>query len=802
MFHWVEHSKFTLRSDELFSAIILGSPEWIVPAVALCLAALVFVFAGYRQVHGVRRPALMIAGILKAIACLLCAVILVEPLWTGKRPKSGANLFLVVADNSQGMQIRDKNSNQTRGQQLQKILTDEQAPWSTRLQQDFQVRRYLFDQGLQRTDNFLDLNFEGTSSAVGGALSSLGERFKNRPVAGVLLFTDGNATDVSSFQNLSKDGLPPIYPVLIGSSEPVSDLGIERLTVSESGFEDSPISVEADVRASGFAGSKVVAEICDLEGKVQGRHVHEVREPEQQFKVRFRIRPEKPGVSFYRVRIHEEGGQADLDSGDSKKEATLANNQELVAVDRGEGPYRILYVSGRPNWEFKFLRRSLEEDDQLDLVALIRIAKREAKFDFRGRAGESANSLFRGFEGKSEEEAEQYDEPVLIRMNVQHEQELRDGFPKTAQQLYGYHAVVLDDIESEFFTHDQLKLLHDFVSNRGGSLLMLGGLESFANGKYARTPVGEALPVYVDRVAAPSAGSDLKLSLTREGWLQPWVRLRDNEQDERIRLEQMPAFRTVNAVRGVKPGASVVASARDASGREHPALVVQRFGRGKSAALTIGDLWRWGIRQEPQSRDLAKAWRQIARWLVADVRDEVELEVLNNDGSVGQAVQLLVRVADEEYKPLDNAQVQIEVTGPDEETLTMSASPSTEEAAVYQADYVPRSQGAYLVRATVKDADNQKELGVKQAGWTSNPGAEEFRRVQPNRTLMEELAQATGGKVLEPGELESFVKSLPSRPVPVTELWASPLWHRPALLMLVVACLATEWGLRRWRGLA
>ncbi len=59
--------------------------------------------------------------------------------------------------------------------------------------------------------------------------------------------------------------------------------------------------------------------------------------------------------------------------------------------------------------------------------------------------------------------------------------------------MYRYHAVVLDDIEAEFFTQDQLSLLRSFVSHRGGGLLMLGGPDSFADGKYDRNPVGELL---------------------------------------------------------------------------------------------------------------------------------------------------------------------------------------------------------------------------------------------------------------------------------------------------------------------
>ncbi len=105
--------------------------------------------------------------------------------------------------------------------------------------------------------------------------------------------------------------------------------------------------------------------------------------------------------------------------------------------------------AGRPNWEFKFLRRAIEEDQQVQLVALVRIARREPKFDFRGRAGESTNPLFRGFGKPGDETAETYDKPVLVRLGTEDAAELRDGFPKTAEDLYRYHAIIVDDLEAE-----------------------------------------------------------------------------------------------------------------------------------------------------------------------------------------------------------------------------------------------------------------------------------------------------------------------------------------------------------------
>ena len=108
-----------------------------------------------------------------------------------------------------------------------------------------------------------------------------------------------------------------------------------------------------------------------------------------------------------------------------------------MVVDRGEGPYRVLYVSGRANWEFKFLKRALDDDDEVALVGLVRIAKKEPKFTFKGRTGESSNPLFRGFKN-ADQDTEEYDKPVLIRLNTRDAEELKGGFPTTAEELFEY----------------------------------------------------------------------------------------------------------------------------------------------------------------------------------------------------------------------------------------------------------------------------------------------------------------------------------------------------------------------------
>ena len=149
---------------------------------------------------------------------------------------------------------------------------------------------------------------------------------------------------------------------------------------------------------------------------------------------RFQIQPDKPGLHFYQVetRAREElGGDAA-----QSREATLANNRQIVAVDRGQEPFRVLYVGGRPNWEFKFLNRAVGDDPQVQMVSIIRVAKREPKFNFKSRDGESSLiPLFRAFSGQTDDETARYDQPVIIRLNTQDEFELRGNFPKTAEEL-------------------------------------------------------------------------------------------------------------------------------------------------------------------------------------------------------------------------------------------------------------------------------------------------------------------------------------------------------------------------------
>lgn len=813
----------------LFAAIQLSSRDWLLPAAGFLLVAVMLLTWTYLRAHADRKlrtacAFLKLLGLAALLACLL------EPLWSTQRARPGANFFTVVADNSQGLGIKDRGETKTRGQSLTNLLAPQTAGWQDRLEKNFQVRRYVFDSRLQSTKDFSELIFDGRASSIGAALRTIGERFRGQPLAGVLLLTDGNATDLPDGK-LDTAGLPPIYPVVIGRDDTINDLAIQKVAVSQTAFEDQPVTVQAEVHAGGYGGRMIAAQLLDQDGKlVQELNQRATRDTDT---FRFQWRPEKSGVSFYRVRVSAKDELGQFTQPETSTEATLANNTRLVTLDRGKGPYRILYVSGRPNWEFKFLNRALAEDDQVELIGLIRIAKREkgfGQFAFRSRPGESANPLFRGFD-RTGEDTEGYHEPVLkwLLPSQGDTNIVTAGFPKTADTLFKYHAVILDDLEAEFFTRDQMSLLQKFVSERGGGFLMLGGAESFHQGKYEHTPIGEILPVYLDFARETKPPGNLRLNLTTLGWLEPWARLRDNEASERTRLTEMPVLQVLNRVRDVKPGASVIAEVADESGEKYPALVAQRFGNGRVGALLIGDLWRWGLRDEGARHDQDKAWRQMIRWLIADVPERIVFTAEPKRDDANQALALQVRARDKEFKPLDNAAVKITVTAvatvddgrrPREEAETpkqpadarpltsaatnsvrLNAEPALTEAGLYEALFVPRVTGGYLAEAVVTDADGV-EVGRAQSGWSADPAGEEFKSLKPNRALLESIARQTGGEVISANNLAAFADKLPGRNAPITEGVTVPLWHQPLVFLLALTCFAAEWGLRRWKGMA
>lgn len=806
------------------ASLTAGDQSWIIPAVCTAIAGLALIF--WLNRHRFHADARGLAGPLcRGLAWLLLTACLVNPLWSSLRPRSGANVLAVAVDASRSLDVRPSASTATRAEEFLTLLRTGESTtplgWLKRLEQDFQLRRYTISDRLQQTDSFESVSFNGPASSLQSALRSLQQRYAGQPLAGILLLTDGNATDLP-LDLTQFDQLPPIYPVLPSADLQLPDVSTGSFTITQSAFDDAPVAIQVSPQITGAESGKVRISLLAEDGTPIETQARDVADPAP---LRFKHRPTGSGTVFYRL----QAALVDEAGADVSAEATAVNNSQLIAVQRPSNARRILYVTGRPNWDFKFLRRAIESDLQLHITGLIRIARREARFDFRGREGETSNSLFRGFDRADPDTVEEYDEPVLVRLNTKSPDELRAGFPESPEELFRYDAVILDDLEADFFQADQMQLLYDFVSRRGGGFLMMSGQESFAQGGFDRTPIGELLPIDVSRTAEfPRTG--VRLELTRDGWLQPWIRLRGDEPSEKQRLDQMPEFLTLNPPGYVRPGAQVMAEVRDAEGTVWPALIVQRFGRGRSGAICVGDLWRWrlheGRRQlEAAARgeslatdpaldtsnpanpsedlsDHARACRQLMRWLVSDVPLRLEVGVRNIPEQGAGAVRLTAIVRGANFEVRENADVKFKVTAPDGREFELTGVPSDTDTGTFETEVAADLEGAWKVTATAALAEgNTTESLTAASGWASQPNQQEFHSVSLQPAWLEELAKKTGGRLVAVNEVDALVRQLPNAAAPLQEVRSWPIWHSWWVFLIAITLLCVDWTLRRRGGL-
>lgn len=90
--------------------------------------------------------------------------------------------------------------------------------------------------------------------------------------------------------------------------------------------------------------------------------------------------------------------------------------------------------------------------------------------------------------------------------------------PATLAELAAYDSVVLANVPAQALPAGAMELLPVFVRELGRGLLMTGGENAFGAGGYLRTPLEDALPVYMDvRARELSANLALVLAVDKSG---------------------------------------------------------------------------------------------------------------------------------------------------------------------------------------------------------------------------------------------------------------------------------------------
>jgi hypothetical protein len=159
-----------------------------------------------------------------------------------------------------------------------------------------------------------------------------------------------------------------------------------------------------------------------------------------------------------------------------RDEPVAENNARRVLVSPAGRKRRLLVIEGAPGFEHSFMTRAFAADPGLEVDAVVR----------KGKNANGSNTF-------------------SIQAAAGRTQALAEGFPARRADLYAYDALVIANIEGDFFTGAQLAMIADFVSERGGGLLVTGG-QSFAQRGLIGTPIEALLPVELDdrRGSGPS----------------------------------------------------------------------------------------------------------------------------------------------------------------------------------------------------------------------------------------------------------------------------------------------------------
>ena len=671
------------------------------------------------------------------------------------------NFVGILIDDSQSMRITDEDG-VARSDFVQRTFGSEGSDLLTALSEKFTLRFFRFSRDASRLNTVDDLSYSGTSTDLGNAMVRAQEELAGVPISGLVVISDGAD---NSGEALAESLLPlqaaniPVYTVGLGEEELSPDVQLSRVEMPRTALVGTSLVVDVIMSHRGYSGRTVQLLVEDMGRLLASEDLTFERDGEPVV-ARVRIEAEDAGPRLLRFRVSPQEG-----------ERVTQNNVRDVLVDVVNKAEKILYFEGEPRWEVKFLRRAVAEDENLQVVVLQRTA--ESKF---------------------------------LRLDVDDAEELAADFPKTREELFRYRALILGSVEASFFTHDQLDMIADFVSQRGGGLLVLGGRNAFAEGGYQGTRLAEVLPVFMDDELSTEAepySTELFVSPTRTGLTHPTTQLgQEDSEAVRERWESLPPVTTLNPITRLKPGATGLLTGGPEEDRDRQVvLAYHRYGRGKVAALPIQDSWTWQMHADIPLEDQTHEtfWRQLLRWLADGVPDQVEAQSEQEVVEPGQPVNLSVEVGDSAYSEVNDGNVVAVVHDPSGSSTTVLLDWDVEQDGHYEGGFPTTGPGLYEVSVHATRAGDT--IGAVVTYVNVAPSDDEYFDASMRGTTLSRIADQTGGLFYTSESVATLPEDIGLTGAGVTLTGERDLWDMPVLLLLVLGLMAGEWGYRRKRGL-
>ena len=735
----------------------------LVLIVLLAGAFIYFIYVRPRIRLSTRTTATLIA--LRATLLAVMIVLLLRPVVVVSSVVPRSSYVAMVVDDSVSMKLDDVAGGATRLDSVKQALLNNaagQESFLTRLENKFKTNLYGFSSGLTRLNDGNDLYGEGRTSDLAGALDETIKRSSGMPLSAVVLATDGASnvpSDLAAVLRELRARDIPVFTVGVGNTSRPMDAELTRVNMPRRVLVGSRLNIETIVGLSGYSETKVLLAVREDGRAIKTEEVN-LRGNDTQA-VNLEITPTTPGIHRYTVEVTPLDG-----------ELTVENNKQDSLVEVIEGPLRILHVEGEPRWELGKIRESIQPNEKnVTLVSLQRTG--ENKF---------------------------------YRQGVGNQTELAGGFPKTEEELFSYHALMIGSVEAGFFTADELRNIEAFVSRRGGGLLALGGRLAFDGGKFKGTTIDDLLPVSLTGGAVDDSNSFspvFKPVLTGAGQAHPITRLNEDRGANQKAWNDMPPISVSQVLTNVKPGASVLLEARRIEGPAQvaPLLVQQRYGRGQTLALTAADTWRWRMRMDSKNNAHETFWRQMLRYLVSGTPQQVEIGSEKEVYALDDKINIVADIRDKRFNPVPDAHATARVTKPSGAVVDVPLKFTTLNSVnTYAGEFKADELGQHRIEL-VGTSVTLGTLNAKSNTLVSDLNREYYSAAQ-NSDLLKRIAAETGGKYYTTAEAQSLLDDLIYRQTPYSERVTKDLWDMPVNFMLIIGLLSAEWFLRKREGLA
>ena len=724
-------------SDFIFAS---AWPIWMMFGVILAfLAALVVLF--------MRRPGNMSwlqLGSIGFVQLLMLTVVMVvvwQPALVSERLLSGENAVAIMLDTSGSMTFNEGGA--TRMDQAQSLLTPESLEDIADI---YTILPYGFSATANTLDSFSTLPEPGVATNLGQSILQTLRQASSASLGAVILMSDGadngGAISQAEMSEIAAFGVP-VHSVGLGRESIPEDLELTEVLLPEKALPGTTLSARVGIRhdQGGNARIKVydgdtflsTEEIALSDGQNMTLAFIDIEVPEPgQLDLRFTLDP--------------------IDN-----ESNLANNTRARVVDVEESRYKVLYVEGEPRWEYKFMQRALNDDPSIQLSTLLKVTPNK-----------------------------------YYRQGIESPEQLENGFPTERAELFDYDALIIGSMNAAELTSEQQEMIRDFVSERGGSFMMLAGLNGLGLGGWGETVVNEILPSRLNAEEAAFIREKAPVALTDSGRLAPMLQFSDSESENDRLWSELPEVADYQQIGPLRPAATTLLGV-NVEGRIQPLLVTQPYGRGQSYILATGGTWRWQMSLPVADMRHETFWRQLTRALVANSPRPFEL----SSRIENEEIKVRAQLRDPDAEENQGLAISAVVSSENNDVVSLELQPVSGQPGVYEAGFKPEQTGLYSIDAISRVGETLVSSSTTAVRYDQG---QEIFNVRQNRPLLERVAQVTGGQYWTAEQWNEIPEAISYSTAGITEQQISYLWDAPFFFLLLILLKTLEWLLRRhWR---